>query len=794
VQAAISTRLKAGLAATGVVLLLNAAVTYTNVAQIRQADNWVAHTLEVRRSLDELLGAIVTAETNERGFALTGKQSYVDQYDHAVAEARSMLKALHELTADNTEQQRRLQRAQAEIERKFEFMDRVIASQRGGGVAASQRLIERGEGAAIMEVVRGTIGELDREENRLLALRNADATRSAAAAIAGLGVFTLGILVLAVAVFYFIRREIAAREQTIAQQRITEQRLHLQANAIESSVDGILIADAARPDHPLVYVNPAFEKTTGYSVAEAIGHNCRFLQGADTDQPGLEEIRIGLREGKETEVVLRNYRKDGNLFWNQLKIFPVKTAEGQLTHFVGIQNDITGMKAYEAELERNTNYDSLTGLPNRNLFADRVKRALIGASRSGKLVGILWLNVERFQRVNESFGRAAGDRLLKVFGERLAKSVWENDTVARMGGDQFAVVLREIASPNDAARVVTRLQEALAEPFSILGQEVFLGAHIGIALYPTDAESAESVVANAEIAMLRTREEGGHFRYYTAKMNSAAAERLELEAALRRALERDELRLFYQPRVDLRTGHIGGMEALIRWQHPQLGMVSPVNFIPIAEETGLIIPIGQWVFETACAQSRRWRESGHANLRMAVNLSPRQFRQSDLVASVSRALERTGVAAEALELEVTESVAMDNPARSAEILRGLKALGISLAIDDFGTGHSSLGYLNRFPLDFLKVDQSFVKGTPGDADSAVIVRTVIALAKNLRLETIAEGVETEAQLRFLQKEACEEAQGYLFSRPQPATDLEAVLGAGFGKLVVSDEGDRVKAE
>jgi len=794
VQAAISTRLKAGLAATGVVLLLNAAVTYTNVAQIRQADNWVAHTLEVRRSLDELLGAIVTAETNERGFALTGKQSYVDQYDHAVAEARSRLKALHELTADNTEQQRRLQRAQAEIERKFEFMDRVIASQRGGGVAASQRLIERGEGAAIMEVVRGTIGELDREENRLLALRNADATRSAAAAIAGLGVFTLGILVLAVAVFYFIRREIAAREQTIAQQRITEQRLHLQANAIESSVDGILIADAARPDHPLVYVNPAFEKTTGYSVAEAIGHNCRFLQGADTDQPGLEEIRIGLREGKETEVVLRNYRKDGNLFWNQLKIFPVKTAEGQLTHFVGIQNDITGMKAYEAELERNTNYDSLTGLPNRNLFADRVKRALIGASRSGKLVGILWLNVERFQRVNESFGRAAGDRLLKVFGERLAKSVWENDTVARMGGDQFAVVLREIASPNDAARVVTRLQEALAEPFSILGQEVFLGAHIGIALYPTDAESAESVVANAEIAMLRTREEGGHFRYYTAKMNSAAAERLELEAALRRALERDELRLFYQPRVDLRTGHIGGMEALIRWQHPQLGMVSPVNFIPIAEETGLIIPIGQWVFETACAQSRRWRESGHANLRMAVNLSPRQFRQSDLVASVSRALERTGVAAEALELEVTESVAMDNPARSAEILRGLKALGISLAIDDFGTGHSSLGYLNRFPLDFLKVDQSFVKGTPGDADSAVIVRTVIALAKNLRLETIAEGVETEAQLRFLQKEACEEAQGYLFSRPQPATDLEAVLGAGFGKLVVSDEGDRVKAE
>jgi len=777
--------LKAGLAAIGAVLLLNAAVTYTNVAQIRQADNWVAHTLEVRRSLDELLGAIVTAETNERGFALTGKQAYVDQYDHAAAEARSRLKALRELTADNAEQQQRLQRAQAEIERKFEFMDRVIAAHRGGGVAASQRLIERGEGAAIMEAVRDAIDELDREENRLLALRNADATRSGAAANAGLAVFTLGLLVLAVAVFYFIRREIAVREQTIAQQKITEQRLHLQANAIESSVNGIIIADTARPDHPLVYVNPAFEKTTGYSAAEAIGRNCRFLQGADTDQPGLEEIRIALREGRETEVVLRNYRKDGTLFWNQLRISPVRTPEGQVTHFVGIQNDVTGIKAYEAELERQTNYDSLTGLPNRNLFADRVRRAVIGATRSGKLVGILWLNLERFRRVNESFGRAAGDRLLKAFGERLARSVWENDTVARMGGDKFAVVLREIAAPNDAARVAGRIREALAEPFSILGQEIFLGANIGIALYPTDAESAESVVANAEIAMLRTREEGGAFRYYTAKMNSAAAERLELEAALRRALERDELRLFYQPRVDLRTGAIGGVEALIRWQHPTLGMVSPVNFIPIAEETGLIIPIGQWVFETACAQSRRWRESGHANLRMAVNLSPRQFRQSDLVASVSQALERTGVAAEALELEVTESVAMDNPARSAGILRSLKALGISLAIDDFGTGHSSLGYLNRFPLDFLKVDQSFVKGTPGDADSAVIVRTVIALARNLRLETIAEGVETEAQLRFLQKEGCEEAQGYLFSRPQPAADLATVLAAGFGKLVVA---------
>ncbi len=784
-RAAIPTRLKAGLAAIGAVLLLNAAVTYTNVAQIRQADNWVAHTLEVRRSLDELLGAIVTAETNERGFALTGKQAYVDQYDHAAAEARSRLKALRELTADNAEQQQRLQRAQAEIERKFEFMDRVIAAHRGGGVAASQRLIERGEGAAIMEAVRDAIDELDREENRLLALRNADATRSGAAANAGLAVFTLGLLVLAVAVFYFIRREIAVREQTIAQQKITEQRLHLQANAIESSVNGIIIADTARPDHPLVYVNPAFEKTTGYSAAEAIGRNCRFLQGADTDQPGLEEIRIALREGRETEVVLRNYRKDGTLFWNQLRISPVRTPEGQVTHFVGIQNDVTGIKAYEAELERQTNYDSLTGLPNRNLFADRVRRAVIGATRSGKLVGILWLNLERFRRVNESFGRAAGDRLLKAFGERLAKSVWENDTVARMGGDKFAVVLREIAAPNDAARVAGRIREALAEPFSILGQEIFLGANIGIALYPTDAESADSVVANAEIAMLRTREEGGAFRYYTAKMNSAAAERLELEAALRRALERDELRLFYQPRVDLRTGAIGGVEALIRWQHPTLGMVSPVNFIPIAEETGLIIPIGQWVFETACAQSRRWRESGHANLRMAVNLSPRQFRQSDLVASVSQALERTGVAAEALELEVTESVAMDNPARSAGILRSLKALGISLAIDDFGTGHSSLGYLNRFPLDFLKVDQSFVKGTPGDADSAVIVRTVIALARNLRLETIAEGVETEAQLRFLQKEGCEEAQGYLFSRPQPAADLATVLAAGFGKLVVA---------
>jgi diguanylate cyclase (GGDEF)-like protein/PAS domain S-box-containing protein len=785
VQAAIPTRLKAGLAAIGVALLLNAAVTYINVGEIRQADNWVTHTLEVRQALDELLGAIVTAEASERGFALTGKQSYVDQYDYAATEARSRVKALRELTADNAEQQHRLQRAQAEIERKFEFMDRVIATQRGGGVAASQRLIQRGEGAAIMAAVRGAIGELDREENRLLALRNADATRSAAAAVAGLAVFTLGILVLAVAVFYFIRREIAVREQTIAQQRITEQRLHLQANAIGSSVNGILIADAAKPDHPLVYVNPAFEKTSGYSAAEVLGRNCRFLQGTDTDQPGLEEVRIALREGRETEVVLRNYRKDGNLFWNQLKISPVRNEAGEVTQFVGIQNDITGLKAYEAELERNANYDSLTGLPNRNLFADRVQRAVIGAARSGKLVGILWMNLERFRRVNESFGRAAGDRVLKAFGERLARSVWENDTVARMGGDKFAVVLREIASPNDAARVVARIQETLAKPFSILGQEIFLGANVGIALYPADSESAESVVANAEIAMLRTREEGGHFRYYTAKMNSAAAERLELEAALRRALERDELRLFYQPRVDLRTGRIGGVEALIRWQHPSLGMVSPVNFIPIAEETGLIIPIGQWVFETACAQSRRWRESGHANLRMAVNLSPRQFRQSDLVANVSRALERTGVAAEALELEVTESVAMDNPARSAEILRNLKALGISLAIDDFGTGHSSLGYLNRFPLDFLKVDQSFVRGIPGDADSAVIVRTVIALARNLRLETIAEGVETEAQLRFLQQEGCEEAQGYLFSRPQPAADLAAVLGAGFGKLVVA---------
>jgi diguanylate cyclase (GGDEF)-like protein len=450
----------------------------------------------------------------------------------------------------------------------------------------------------------------------------------------------------------------------------------------------------------------------------------------------------------------------------------------------GALQDVSERLRAKAALEHTSNFDALTGLPNRNLLADRLSLALADARRTGRLVGALWLNVDRFQRVNESYGRAAGDSLLTVLAQRLAGAVRETDTVARMGGDQFVILLPELKSPAVAGTVARKLTEAMRPTFSAAGQEVFLELSIGIAQYPSDAESGPSLLAKAEVAMLRAKGQGG-LGFYTPAMNAAAADRLELETALRRALERNEFLLHYQPRVRLRDGRINGVEALIRWQHPSMGMVSPGEFISLAEETGLIVPIGQWVLETACAQSRRWLNAGHQGLRMAVNLSPRQFRQPDLVEAIERALGESGIPASALELEVTESVAMDNPAASREILSRLKALGVALAIDDFGTGHSSLGYLSTFPLDYLKVDQSFVRGTPENNQHSVIVRSVIGLGQNLGLEVIAEGVETEAQMRFLQSEGCEEAQGYLFSRPLAPDALAPLLQAGYTPLIAN---------
>ncbi len=429
----------------------------------------------------------------------------------------------------------------------------------------------------------------------------------------------------------------------------------------------------------------------------------------------------------------------------------------------------------QANLYSLAHFDALTGLPNRLLFLDRLNQTMAQAHRNERLVAVMLLDLDRFKAINDTLGHTMGDLLLKSVAERLAQCVREDDTVARLGGDEFTVLLPEIRYIQDAAAVAQKILDALALPFILDGHEVFIGTSIGISLYPFD-EELSALLRNADTAMYEAKQNGGNtYQFYTAEMSTASLRRLSLEGALRRALERGEFVLHYQPQIDLARGEIVGAEALVRWRHPDLGLLGPMEFIPLAEENGLIIPLGEWVLRTACAQNRAWQTAGLPPIRVTVNLSVRQFHQKNLADIVARILEQTGLDAQRLELEITESCLMQNTQTTVTLLTELNRLGVRISIDDFGTGYSSLAYLKRFPIDTLKIDRSFVCDIDTDPDDAAIVKAIIALAQSLEMHVIAEGVETRNQLEFLRTYQCNEIQGYLVSPPLPAGDFAELL-------------------
>ena len=567
----------------------------------------------------------------------------------------------------------------------------------------------------------------------------------------------------------FYLRDVTERRQREQSLRESNQRLQ---TILHSAGDGILSIDR----HGVIETfNKAAECIFGYSANEAIGCNVSMLMPEPHAGRHSTYIEHYLRTGMATLIgkgarEVTAVRKDGSFFPMDLAVSEMHLSDER--YFVGIVRDITERKQAQEALEYISNYDPLTSLPNRSLLRDRLDHALHQAHRDEHLVAIMFLDLDRFKNINDTLGHALGDQLLRQVARRIEHCVREGDTVARLGGDEFVIVLEHINHVDNAALVAGKILDTLTKPMHLSGHEVIVSASIGITIYPFDDDNIDDLLKDADAAMYRAKERGrNNCQYFTADMTAHALEHMHLEQHLRRALERDEFELFYQPQLDLTCGEVIGVEALLRWRHPERGLVSPADFIPILEETGLIRPVGDWVLRTACRQQLAWRVQGLPPLRMAVNLSARQFHQHDLLGTVNEILQETGLDASDLDLEITEGVLVENVSSTVDMLEAFELMGVRLAIDDFGTGYSSLSYLKRFPLHTLKIDQGFVHDVTEDGDSAAIVQAIIALAHSLRLGVIAEGVETEEQLAFLRREGCREVQGYLFCRPLPAAEL-----------------------
>ena len=556
-----------------------------------------------------------------------------------------------------------------------------------------------------------------------------------------------------------------------------EEALRIDAAILTSTRDAVIITDLA---FKILAVNPAFTEITGYAEAEVLGENPHFLNSGRHDRVFYQAMRASLRETGHWQGEIWNRRKDGEVYPELLTLTVVCNEQGEPVHYVGVATDLSQLRMSEERLQRLVHYDPLTGLPNRLLLEARLQHTLERASREGNRAAVLVIDLDQFKIINDSHGHAAGDILLVAVADRLRARLREEDTLSRLAGDQFVLVLEALHEYQESELMACSIQASLEEPFILPdGCKAYVRASIGISVYPQDGGTAQALLVGADAAVHRAKELGGkRFCYCSSEFNVQARATLVLEEALRRALEREEFVLYYQPKVDLRSGRIAGAEALLRWRRPDCGMVQPLDFISAAEKNGLIEAIGAWVIREACRQMGVWRQAGLTEIKVAVNVSAYQFRRGGLEALIVEALARHGVEPSHLMLELTESMLMAEPEEAVARMTALKRIGLRLSLDDFGTGYSSLAYLSRFPIDQMKIDRSFVNDIVTDPGAATIATSVIALAHRMRLGVVAEGVETEAQAGYLRQNGCDEMQGYLFSRPVPAEAFAELVRQG----------------
>ncbi|CAD6876755.1 sensor domain-containing protein [Methylomonas fluvii] len=556
--------------------------------------------------------------------------------------------------------------------------------------------------------------------------------------------------------------------------KANEERLGQAAAVFESTREGVMITDAHRR---ITMVNKAFSNITGYDNRDVIGHSPSILSSGRHNADFYREMWAHIATTDHWQGEIWNRRKCGEVYPELLSISTVRDGKGEISHYVGVFADISKLKASEMELEFLAHHDPLTKLPNRMLFLSRLQHNIEKARRQANKMAVLMLDLDRFKDVNDSFGHLAGDDLLQMVAERLTSRLRTSDTICRLGGDEFVVLLEEVNQPETVAHVATQIINALNQTWRLpSGHEVRIGVSVGIAMFPEHGASPDELIQQADTALYQAKNEGrNRFKYFSEDLTRAARERIDIEIRLRQAIEQGELRVFFQPQICIENGAIIGAEALVRWQTASGELIPPLRFIPIAEETGLITSIGNWVLRETCLHGQRWRKAGFPPLRLAVNLSPQQFLHSDISDVVAKVLAETGFPADCLELELTESALMKREKEAIEILHKLHGLGVHLAIDDFGTGYSSLAYLKLFPLDVLKIDKSFIEDIPQHTDDMEITATIIAMAKTLRMRVVAEGVETAAQLAFLKSRQCDLYQGYLVSKPLPIAEFEKFL-------------------
>ncbi|SEL52073.1 sensor domain-containing protein [Halomonas daqiaonensis] len=574
---------------------------------------------------------------------------------------------------------------------------------------------------------------------------------------------------------YPSREGLAVYFRDISSRKSTEKQLNILERSIAASTNGVIIADAGEEDQPIIYANPAFERLTGYRREEILGRNCRFLQGPDTDPKAVAEVRACIRDCRETRVVLRNYRKDGTSFWNELNISPVPDEEGQVTHFIGVQHDITTQRDNEERLAFSVTHDLLTGLPNRNLLEEHLKEEALDTP-DDCLLGVLFVDLDGFKPINDTLGHQIGDMLLEQVAVRLSRQAGPGNSVARFEADEFVVVMGACTGEAAVQAMAEEILAAIARPYRIRGNELRITASIGVAVKEGLLDSPMILVQRADMAMYRAKRQGHNTIYwYRHELAIKASESVSLRRDIQQAIDNGQFELHYQPQLHGPSGRVTGFEALIRWQHPERGFVSPVDFIGLAESTGQIIPISDWVLETAFRDARELNALGMSDFTMAVNISPMQFQRTHFVSDLLRMLEKSGLAPELLELELTEGVLMENAAWAVETLGVLRREGLQLAIDDFGTGFSSLSYLKHLPVSKVKIDRTFINDLVSDHRDAAIVKGIIAMARAMKLQVLAEGVETHAQYAYLSRHQCTLYQGFHFARPMPLARLKVFL-------------------